>query len=82
MENSEEDFTLDDNAKKMGIRKITENEDGSVTIKTSKKPHKKLVNIVKESMDDSINEILEDKENYPSFNDITYNDNLTEFILI
>lgn len=61
------------------VKDITKNADGSMTFKMTKDAHKEVLASSKESVDESIEEILEDKENYPSFDSISYNDDLTVF---
>ena len=63
--------TLDEEAKAAGVKDITKNEDGSVTMKMTKKAHKALLEEIKTGIDEGLKEILEDKENYPSFDSIT-----------
>ena len=70
---------LDEEAKSAGVSEIVQNEDGSVTMKMSKIAHQKMLNEFKGSIDESLTEILNDKETYPSFTEITYNEDLTEF---
>lgn len=70
---------LDEEAKEAGVKEITKNEDGSITMKMTKEDHKELLGSIKESVDESNEEIIADKENYPSIESITYNDDLTEF---
>lgn len=70
---------LDEEAKEAGVKEITKNEDGSITMKMTKEAHKELLGSIKESVDESNKEIIADKENYPSIESITYNDDLTEF---
>lgn len=70
---------LTEEAKENGVKEITKNDDGSVTMKMTKAAHKELLASIKESIDESITEILEDKENCPSFESITYNDDVTNF---
>lgn len=70
---------LDEEAKEAGVKEITKNEDGSITMKMTKEAHKELLGSIKESVDESNEEIIADKENYPSIESITYNDALTEF---
>lgn len=70
---------LDEEAKEAGVKEITKNEDGSITMKMTKEAHKELLGSIKESVDESNEEIIADKENYPSIESITYNDDLTEF---
>ncbi len=71
--------TLSEEAKSAGVKDITKNADGSLTMKMTKSAHKTLLAEIKSSIDDSINEILSDKENYPSLDSITYNEDVTEF---
>ena len=53
------------------------NADGSVTYKMTKTQHKAMLDKVKESIDDSIQKMIEDT-NY-SISDVKYNDNMSEF---
>ncbi|MGI5958976.1 MAG: hypothetical protein ACOX60_06145 [Massiliimalia sp.] len=71
--------SLTEEAKAAGITDITKNEDGSITLKMTKQAHKDLLNSMKASIDESIAEILADKESCPSFEAITYNDDVSEF---
>lgn len=71
--------TLDEEAKAAGVSETTQNEDGSVTMKMSKIAHQKMLDEFKGSIDESLTEILNDKETYPSLTEITYNEDLTEF---
>lgn len=73
------DAELNEETKEAGVKEITKNDDGSITMKMTKASHKKLLSETKQAIDEGIEEILEDKENYPSFDSITYNDNVTEF---
>lgn len=75
----EDDFELGQEEKDKGIKEITKNEDGSMTIKMSKKAHKEFLAEMKETIDENITEILKDKENCPAFTEITYNDDATVF---
>ena len=70
---------VEEDAKDNGVTDFKINEDGSVTYKMSKSTHKELLAGLKESTDESIVEILNDKESFPSFSEIKYNDDLTEF---
>jgi len=70
---------LTEESKEAGIKEITKNDDGSITMKMTKDAHRKLLDDLKSSVDDTINEMVTDKENYPSYDSITYNDDLTEF---
>ncbi len=69
-------------AKESGIQKVNFNDDGSVTYTMSKSKHTELLNEVKASLDETITKLLADKETYPSFIDVTYNDDLTEFTVL
>lgn len=71
--------TLDEEAKAAGVSETTQNEDGSVTMKMSKIAHQKMLDEFKGSIDESLADILNDKETYPSLTEITYNEDLTEF---
>ena len=70
---------LTEEAKDNGVKEITKNADGSVTMKMTKSAHKKMLDSVKESIDKSISETLADKEKCPSFDSISYNDDVTVF---
>lgn len=71
--------TLDKEAKAAGVSEITQNEDGSVTMKMSKAAHQKMLDEYKGGIDESLTEMLNDKEAHPSFTEIAYNEDLTEF---
>ncbi len=71
--------TIETEAKAKGVHEVKVNEDGSVTYIMDKKTHKELLESMKQAVDDSIKETLADKENYPSFAEIKYNDDLTQF---
>ena len=55
------------------------NEDGSTTYTLTKKQQKEWKKTVKSNFDDYIKGILDDHTNYPNVEDITYNDDMTEF---
>lgn len=55
------------------------NEDGSTTYTLTKKQQKEWKKALKSNFDDYIKEILDDDANYPNVEDITYNDDMTEF---
>ena len=67
-------------AQKKGI-KATKNADGSVTYKMSKAQHKEMVQEMKKSVIETINDTKSGKD-YSSIKDITYNDDFSEFTLI
>lgn len=60
-------------------KKITANPDGSTTYTLDKKQQKKWKKELKSNFDDYIKEILDDDTNYPNVENITYNDDMTEF---
>lgn len=62
-----------------GIKNITKNDDGSIDIKMSKSGHKKILTEFKKNIDETLNSMIEDKETYPSFESVTYNDDMTSF---
>lgn len=72
---------IEEAAKESGIDKVEINENGSVTYKMSKAKHSELMDEIKVAIDESIEEILADKETYPSFGEITYNKDLSEFTI-
>lgn len=71
--------TIETEAKAKGVHEVKANDDGSVTYVMDKKTHKEFLASMKTSIDESIKETLNDKENYPSFTDIKYNEDLTQF---
>lgn len=70
---------LTEEAKENGVKDVTRNADGSITMKMTKDAHKKMLDSLKASIDKSISETLADKEKCPSFDSITYNDDVTVF---
>lgn len=74
-----ENTELTEEAKSHGVKDITKNSDGSITMKMTKAAHKELLGSIKTSIDESINEMLADKENCPSFDSIVYNNDVTVF---
>lgn len=66
-------------AKAKGVHEVKANEDGSVTYIMDKKTHKALLDSIKEAVDLGIKDTLANKETYPSFTEIIYNDDLTQF---
>jgi hypothetical protein len=62
-----------------GVNDVVFNDDESVTYIMDKDNHKEMLSDIKSSIDETIQEILNDEELYQSFIDITYNDELSEF---
>lgn len=73
------ELELTDEVKDKGVKDVTKNADGSVTFKMTKDAHKKFLALIKSTVDEAINTLLTDNENYPSFNSISYNDDMTVF---
>ena len=57
------------------------NEDGSVTYTMTKKQQKEALQEMKDDLDEAIHEFMEGEEPLESFEEITYNDDLTEFTI-
>lgn len=70
---------LEAEAKENGY-KVVLNEDGSATYEMTKSQHKKMMEEIKESLVQSITEMVGSEE-YPNFTDIKYNDDFTEFTI-
>lgn len=74
---SEEDIKA--SAEENGFSGCTINDDGSVTYKMSKAKHKEWLSELKESIDQSINDIINGDNAVESFQKIEYSDDLTNF---
>ena len=70
--------TLDETAKEEGIKSITLNDDGSATYIMSKSKHDEMMAGSRESIDESMAEMI-DPETYPTFVEVTSNDDYTHF---
>ena len=69
---------LDKAAKEDGIKSITLNDDGSATYIMSKSKHNEMMAGIRESIDESMAEMI-DPETYPTFVEVTSNDDYTHF---
>lgn len=69
---------LDETAKEEGIKSITLNDDGSATYIMSKSKHDEIMAGIRESIDESMAEMI-DPETYPTFVEVTSNDDYTHF---
>lgn len=69
----------DDTSSVPEAKKTVVNEDGSTTYTLTKKQQKEWKKAVKSNFDDYIKDILDDDTNYPNVEDITYNNDMTEF---
>lgn len=63
-----------------GIQSATLNVDGSVTLKMTKAKHQAMLDEMKKSIDESIADYTSG-ETYTSIKEVTYNDNVTEFVM-
>lgn len=70
--------TLDETAKEEGIKSITLNDDGSATYIMSKSKHDEMMAGIRESIDESMAEMI-NPETYPTFVEVTSNDDYTHF---
>ena len=70
--------TLDETAKEEGIKSITLNDDGNATYIMSKSKHDEMMAGIRESIDESMAEMI-DPETYPTFVEVTSNDDYTHF---
>lgn len=69
----------DDTSSVPEAKETVVNEDGSITYTLTKKQQKEWKKAVKSNFDDYIKDILDDDTNYPNVEDITYNNDMTEF---
>ncbi|MGN6714019.1 hypothetical protein [Anaerocolumna jejuensis] len=69
---------LDKICKDEGYKSITLNGDGSATYVMTKKQHKKMMDEMTNTINDSIKEMI-GSEDYPNFKDIKANDDFTKF---
>lgn len=68
-------------AKEEGVDKVVSNNDGSFTYKMSKAKHKELLEDMKATVLEGIEE-TKSSENFASVEDVTYNKDFTEFTMI
>lgn len=76
-EESEDDIKAA--AKENGFSYCTVHEDGSVTYKMSKAKHKEMMNEMKASLDETIEELINGEEAVASFQKIEYADDFSRF---
>lgn len=84
LETGEEDQDIDEiiaEAKDSGIKEVIENEDGSLTYKMSKSTHKELMKAIRQGIEESIDDMINDEE-FASIQDITTNKSFSEFTMI
>lgn len=68
-------------AKKDGVEEVISNSDGSFTYKMSKAKHKEMLEAMKTSVIETVEEI-KSSEDFPSIEDATSNKDFTEFTLV
>lgn len=73
--------TVISEAKKDGVDEVTKNDDGSLTYKMSKAKHKEMMNEMKDSILEGIEE-TKTGEDFVSIKDVTYNKDFSEFTMI
>ena len=61
------------------FKEVILNDDGSVTLKMSKSKYNKLMDEMAKSVDESIQELINDNENYPNIANIKANSDYTQF---
>ncbi len=71
---------LDESVKEKGYKSATLNDDGSVTYVMTKAQHKEMVDGIKESINETLAEMVE-SEDYPNITDVTANDDFTSFTI-
>lgn len=70
--------SLDADKAESGFTSAVLNEDGSVTYKMSEETHRKMMESIKANLTQSLNAMV-GSEGYPSFEQVTANDDYTEF---
>lgn len=73
--------TVISEAKKDGVDEITKNDDGSLTYKMSKARHTEMMNEMKDSVLEAIEE-TKTSGDFASIKDVTYNKDFSEFTMI
>ena len=71
-----EDVNFDETRALEGVKSVTQNPDGSVTMVMSKSAHRKMLADLKSSVDESIAELVNDTSN--SISSVTYNEEMSE----
>ena len=72
-------FGEEDTSKMPESKETTVNDDGSTTYTLTTKQQKKWKKTVKSNFDDYVKDILDNDTDYPNVENITYNDDMTEF---
>lgn len=77
----DDEDALNEEAQNAGVEEITKSQKGYITMKMTKQTHEKLLTQIKTRINKRIEEILADKVSYSSFDSISYNENVTEFLI-
>ncbi|HLR72655.1 MAG TPA: hypothetical protein VK073_00445 [Pseudogracilibacillus sp.] len=72
---------ITEEAKEQGIKKVTQNNDGSITYKMTKSAHKDFMQEMKEDLNENIDEIVSNDE-YTSIKKINPNKKFTKFDVV
>gem|GEM_PF-4221678 len=78
-DSGQDSFEIAKVAKEQGIKNVTTNDDGSVSMKMSNNTYKNFLTSVKIAIDDYNSEFLKDNTDTCSFREISHDINLTEF---
>lgn len=78
-DSSQDSFEIATIAKEQGIKNVTTNDDGSVSMKMSNNTYKNFLTSVKIAIDDYNSEFIKDNTDTCSFREISHDINLTEF---
>lgn len=81
---NEEELDIDqitEEAKKQGMKKVIANDDGSITYIMSKATHKEVMEEMKSSLTESIDEVINNGD-FPSIQDIIPNEMFSEFDVV
>ncbi len=77
----DDENALNEEAQNAGVEEITKSQKGYITMKMTKQTHEKLLTQIKTRINKRIEEILAYKVSYSSFDSISYNENVTEFLI-
>lgn len=78
-DSGQDSFIIANVAKENGIKNITTNDDGSISMKMSNNAYKNFLTNVKIAIDDYNSEFIKDNTDTCSFREISHDINLTEF---
>ncbi len=78
-DSGQDSFEIAKVAKEQGIKNVTTNNDGSVSLNMSNNTYKNFLTNIKIAIDDYNNEFIKDNKDTCSFREISHDVNLTEF---